>query len=856
MRAIRLRTEYLKDPIGLGERVPRLFWNDEGVKTQKAFEIKYSVNGKEKTVAKETPDMYCDIPETLNSRDEIVWQVRIKDDKGNISDWSDKAYFEIGIKSDEFEAKWISGAYKPKKNERYPIDCFRKRFEINGKVKKVRLYISAHGIYEAFLNGKKIGDDVLTPGATDYRKRVQYQTYDITDLIQKNNEFTVELADGWYRGSVGAFGKVAAYGRETSFISQIEIYYENGKVEKILSDNTFDWSSDGKIRFSDLKDGEIVDANRSPSYSHKAKEVKVKADLLSADNVTIKKHERFIPKLIVTPSGKKVLDFSQNIAGFIGFKLNAKKGQKIRLLAGEIMKDGEFTQENFQVEKLDYEWGMLEELTKIVMSKYKEKDRPHVVKTPLQKIEYICKDGENSYEMRFGIFGFRYVLVDTDIDIEAEDFYSVAVYSDIEEAVKFETSNSNINKIVENTRWSVKGNFADVPTDCPTRERMGWTGDAQIFYNAANYFTCGAPFYRKFIRDMIDERNKDGVVSAVVPMCGVEWMYYSTGLSAGWQDALVLIPYRQYLIYRDERILKENYEAMKKFGLSMIKHLGGDKKSGNPYVDYVYCHGVQLGEWLEPKEYEDFNRSKVEKRTEEPTAYFAYTLAALSDIAKILGKEEDRKLFEKYSDGAKNAYRYMFLQSVPDTDRQAKLVRPLALKLYGDENMKKGLAARLALSAKNRNYHVATGFLSTVFLLGCLSQNGYTEEAYNILLNEDYPGWINEIKNGATTIWEDWEGNASNNHYSPGAVCEWVFSEVGGVKIVGERKFEISPKIGGGLSYSDMEYQSPYGVVSCRWEMGGGKTTYKIKVPANCTASFKVGDTVKAYSAGSYEIVL
>ncbi len=857
MRAIRLRTEYLKNPMGLGIKTPRLFWNDEGLVEQKSYEIRYSVNGVKKDVKRETVEMFCDLPENLKSRDEVSWQVRISDENGNLSDWSEKAFFEMGLlEQSDFKAKWISGNYKPKKSTRYPVDCFRKTFKTSGKIRKARLYMSALGIYEAKINGKNVSDVVLAPGATDYRKRVQYQTYDVTELLQNDNEFTVELADGWYRGSVGAYGKTAVYGRELAFISQLEIYYENGEKEVVVSDSSFDWSNDGCIRFADLKDGEIVDRNMTPSYSGKAKEVSKKANLVSSDNVSVKKHEKFLPKLIITPSGKKVLDFSQNIAGFIGFNLTAKKGSKVTLLAGEIMKDGEFTQENFQLKKLNYEWNIVEEFTKVCMSKYGEKDEKNLVLTPLQKVEYICKEGNNDYETKFAIFGFRYVLVETDVEFSPEDFYVTAVYSDIEETVKFRSSNENVNKIVENTRWSVKGNFADVPTDCPTRERMGWTGDAQIFYNAANYFVYGAPFYRKFIRDMLDERNGGGMVSAVVPMNGLEWMYYSTGSSAGWADALVLIPYRQYLLYRDERVLKENYEAMKKFGMFLIKNAGGDKKSDNPYKEYLYCHGVQLGEWLEPKEYEDFNRNSVEKRTEEPTAYFAYTLSALSDIARVLGEKEDEKLFEKYSDGAKKAYRYKYLKEVPDTDRQAKLVRPIALGLFENDDMKKALAARLALSAKNRNYHVATGFLSTVFLLGSLSQNGYTEEAYKILLNDEYPGWINEIRSGATTIWEDWEGKSSNNHYSPGAVCEWIFSEVGGVKVVGARKFEISPKVGGGLSYSEIEYQSPYGKVACRWEKKEEKVTYKVVVPANCKATFSVGNVTENLTAGEFEFIV
>ena len=351
------------------------------------------------------------------------------------------------------------------------------------------------------------------------------QTYDVTSLLKSgNNEITVLLADGWYRGSCGAWGLKNQYGTQTKLLAQLEITDNNGNRTIVGTDRSWQWSDDGEIRFADNKDGEVIEAWREPSYDGFAKETKCKVLPVSSDNVIVTEHERFAAKrVITTPSGQKVLDFGQNIAGYISFSLNAKKGQKIKLRFGEMFdENGEFTQKNFQCAN---------------------KKRTKV--TPLQQIEYYAKDGLNEYKTKFAIFGFQYVLVETDIDWTKEDFTAIAVYSDMEETLVFDSSNPLLNKLVEATRWSAKNNHADVPTDCPTRERHGWTGDAQIFFDTAAYLFNFAPFARKYVRDMIDGQRNNGKFRQITPKGGVDFYMDFMDGSAGWSDAGVLIPDRK-----------------------------------------------------------------------------------------------------------------------------------------------------------------------------------------------------------------------------------------------------------------------------------------------------------------------
>ena len=872
MKAIHLLVDYLAEPLGLGNAQPRFYWNCEGGVTQTAYQI-ICKRGNETVwdsgkVASSSMTHIRYAGKQLHSRDIVTWSVQLWDENSEPGEVSESR-FELGLlEQTDWTAKWISGRAKEPKNIRMPVDCFRKQFRTAKPVRKARLYASACGLYELQLNGQKVGDGVLLPGNTDIRKRIQYQSFDVTELLSADNTLTAELADGWYRGSVGAFGPRNVYGRQTKLLAQLEIVYTDGTSECISTDESWAWSNDGPIRFADLEDGEIVDARMQPLYAEKAilSDVKGLPVPTASDNVLPKTHERFPAKLLVTPSGQKVLDFGQNLAGFVAFTVQGRPGQNLKLRLGEILDgNGEFTQCNMQEIKPVKEYTNLTEIMFVTgMGKfYKGQTQP----SPLQEIRFTCSGGVDRYQSKFMISGFRYALIETDVAFSPEQFESVAVYSDMEQTGDFRCSHEGVNQLLRNNRWSMKSNYCDVPTDCPTRERLAWTGDAQIYFNTGAYFMNIAPFMRKWMRDMKDGQLKNGKLPAVVPYNGSAMCYDSTGSSAGWQDAAILIPYRYWKRYGDEQALRESYDSMKAAVMFMVNNTGHkDSKAAkaDPYNKYVYEKGMHLGEWLEPKEFqEEISARSRPSHPEECTAYLHYSMEHMAEVAHYLGKAEDEALFREYADGSKQAYQWLFLKNgAPDTDRQAKLVRPLAFGL-ADGETKKAVEERLAKAIVNREYKIATGFLSTPFLLGTLTEMGRVDLAYKVLENEECPGWLYQINRGATTNWESWEGytgyqgTGSFNHYSPGAVCQWLFDTVAGIRVDGENRFVLAPVPGGSLTQAEASYKSLYGEVKSRWEKTDSGVKYTFEIPANCTAELRLPDgRTESVTAGvySYEV--
>ena len=865
MRAVHLQTEYLSEPMGIDILSPRFYWYCEGGIKQTAYQIIAEKDGM--TVwdsGKVLSDAMRHIRyegKKLESRDCIEWSVQLWDENdvpGEVA----KSRFEMGLlKKEDWTAEWIAGNVKLKKHMRYPVDCFRRKFSVKKELRKARLYITACGLYEARMNGEKVGKFCLAPGCTDYRKRLQYQTYDVTEQLIKSAdaELTVQVADGWYRGSVGCFGATNVYGRQTKLLCQLEMIYADGTQETIVSNEAFSWSDDGPVRFADLKDGEIYDARKIPSYTGNAVVVKEEKHLVSGNNVYPVEKEHFPARLIITPSGKKVLDFGQNIAGFLSFTIQGKAGQKVNLRMGEILdENGEFTQKNIQTVKPVKEWGRIKELMLMMQMGSKLK---HTQPTPKQEIEFICSGKLDYYKTAFAVSGFRYALIETEADFHPSDFEAIAVYSDMEQTGAFTCSNAKVNQFFENTKWSMKGNFLDIPTDCPTRERLGWTGDAQVFFETGAYLMNTASFFRKWMLDMEDGKMKNGVVPAVVPYAGMRMMYEQTGSSVGWGDAAVYLPYRYWKCYGDVSVLEQMYPMARAYAMYAISNTGHTSKkeaAEDPNNSYVYEKGTHLGEWLEPKEFQDqVKAGSMAKQTEVSCAYFYYAMTRMKEIASELGKKEDEELFAKYAAGSKKAYQELFLKDgIPDTDRQAKLVRPLALGLAdGDEKRKVSIQKRLAQAVKNRKYKIGTGFLSTPFVLQVLTEAGESGLAYKMLEQEQAPGWLYEVEQGATTVWEDWEGTVSHNHYSPGAVCQWLFDTVAGIRISGENHFVLSPIPGGTLTHAEASYISPFGMVKSSWKKTGTGIEYCFEIPANTTAEIVLTDgTRKTVRAGIYQM--
>ncbi|MBO4886184.1 MAG: family 78 glycoside hydrolase catalytic domain, partial [Clostridia bacterium] len=701
MRAIRLRCEYLENPLGIDIRHPRLMWNCEGGVKQTAWQI---VTEKWDSGKVASSSMRADYPETLVDRERVTWKIRLWDENDIPGEWRE-AFFETGIS--DWKAKWITGDYRPKKRERYPVDCFRKAFTAPD-VKKARLYISACGVYEARVNGVRVGDFILAPGSTDYRKRVQYQTYDVTALIHPGeNVLTAELADGWYRGSSGAKGRTCTYGTVTRLIAQLEITAADGRTQTIATDDSWQWSNDGPIRFADNEDGEIVDASREPSYSGTAKECAFTASLTASNNVFVTEHERFKPvEKIITPGGKTVLKFPQNLCGYLAFRLNAHKGQKIHIRLGEMLDDrGEFTQKNIQC---------------VTRGKA----------SPLQEFTFTCREGINEYKPKFFYGGFQYALIETDIPFEPEDFTQIALYSDFPFTSSFECSNPLVNRFYRATEWSLKSNSVDIPSDCPTRERMGWTGDSQVFFGTASYLADYAAFARKHLRDVFDRQWKNGKLPQIAPYANEDWFMWVMNGSVGWADVGILMPWRFYKKYGDKRILEDNYDAMLRYARFMISRCG---RWGGVYSKplgisrrnrrYAVNAGQSYGEWAEPQDVKAFVWTDfAEPHPEESTAYTAWVLGVMAEICKVLGKTEPVPMLREYSEGAKRAYQEMVSTErfSLDTDRQAKLVRPLYMNLL-NEKQAEFAKNRLIQALDHYGWRLGTGFLSTPMILYVLA---------------------------------------------------------------------------------------------------------------------------------------
>ena len=840
MNAIRLRTEYLKKPMGIDIQKPRLMWNAEGGVKQTAYQIVTDSWDSGKVASSTMQAVY---PVLLRSRERVLWRVRLWDENDRPGDWAE-ASFEMGLlKESDWQAKWITGNYKVDAKTRYPVDCFRKTFSVRGAVKKARLYITACGLYEARINGRKVGDFFMAPGYTDYRKRMQYQTYDVTDMLSVGEQsLCVELADGWYRGSCGAFGLKNQYGTETKLLAQLEIEYADGKRERVVSDGSWDWSNDGPVRFADNKDGETVDARLSPSFGGKAKLTKHSVVPTASNNVPCTEHEQFHPVITKSPSGKTILDFGQNIQGILSFRIMAHEGQRMVWRFGEMLdKDGELTQKNIQT-----------------VRKGKA--------SPLQQIDYTCAEGLNEYKTRFAVFGFRYAEVETDIELKPEDIEAIAVYSDLEQTGFFTSSHPLLNQFFEATVWSAKGNHLDIPTDCPTRERHGWTGDAQIFFETAGTLFDFAAFSRKYLHDVYDWQEKSGRLPHIVPDGGADAYMRTMNGSVGWSDIGILLPYRFWKLFGDESILHEYYDGMAKYARFMEKRCGKRMPIVSEHIKlskenarYLVNAGQSYGEWAEPADVCAFRMQDfVAPHPEVSTAYTAYVLGLMAEIAEHLGKTEDAKEFRSYSEGCKRAYQELVSggKYTLDTDRQAQLVRPLAFGLLNEQQTAYA-KKRLLEALEHYGWRLGTGFLSTPLILDVLAQID-VEAAYRLLENEEIPGWLSMPKNGATTVWENWEGDhcdnpASLNHYSKGAVCDWLFKSMCGIRVAGENAFVIAPQPGGSLTHAEAAYNSVYGLVKSGWTRDNGKTVYAVTIPANCEAELRLpGGRRETLRAGSF----
>lgn len=864
MKPIFLRCEYLINPIGIDIKKPRLYWQLEASKDkygikQSAYQIEAAESLEELNSEKliwnsgriESDECIHIVygGKELKSRERIYWKVKIWDQNGKESEWSEPAYFEMGLlKVEDWKAKWIDPEKEIDSKKRYPASYLRNQFYLEEKIKKARLYITSCGVYEASINGRRVGNEVFTPGATNYDKRLQYQTYDITEYLYKgNNAIGVILGDGWFRGTLGNNSLRNVYGEHLLLLAQLEIELMSGKIVTIVTDDKWKTTNEGPIRLSDLQDGEIFDAGREmdswDTVNFKDdKWMKVNIGnwdyrvLVGSNSVPIKEKERFSPKVLKTPDGNTVLDFGQNMAGYVEFKVKGEKGRKVTLVHGETLdENGNFTMEHLN-------------------NSSKPKNYPLK-----QEIQYMLSgNGVEVYKPHFTYHGFRYVLVKNWSEkVEDKNFTAIAVYSDMEQTGEFQCSNEMINKLVQNTIWSQKSNFLDIPTDCPQRERAGWTGDAEVFARTGSTLMNTAAFLTKWMKDVALQQGKDGKIPNIAPSVGIEkdkGMKTIEG-SAGWGDAAVIIPWTIWKVYGDKRILEEQWESMKAWvdyeaNCAKKTHWSRVFKI-NPYRKYTWDTKFHWGEWAEPvsKDYKGPNIVKqvIFSVPEVATAYFAYSSRLLSECAEILGKKDEAVRYKELSENVTKAYVYNFTRKGEiNSSRQCLYVRPVAFELLPEYKGKEAVS-KLDELVRERDYHIGTGFLSTPFICKVLSDYGYVETAYKLVEQTNCPSWLYAVTKGATTIWEHWDGIDENgvpreslNHYSYGAIVGWFFQCVVGIDIekysAGYKHFIISPKPGGSLTKAKGIYNSLYGKIESSWEYLRECLKLKIKVPPNTSA--------------------
>ncbi|MBR0205179.1 MAG: family 78 glycoside hydrolase catalytic domain [Clostridia bacterium] len=740
-------------------------------------------------------------------------------------------------------AKWIDPELSRDKKQRQPASVLRRRFTAK-TVKEATLYITCHGLYEALLNGVRVGDFVLAPGVDDYKKRLQVQAYDVTQLLREGeNELTVTLGDGWYRGNNGIDGSHDLSGNDLALLCQLE---GDGAV-LLVSDETWEASQNGPIRRNDMELGEVYDARMEEITAWHG--VKVRRfgfdNLVPTEGVPILEQERFRGKVITTPNGETVVDFGQNLAGYTELRVQANAGQRIVLWHGETLDEhGNFTQKNYDPGARNKNGGIP------------------------QRIEYICKDGLNVYKPRFSIFGFRYARLETDLPPESIEFTSIAVYSRMPQVGFFECGNEDVNRLFLNSLWSMRSNFCDIPTDCPTRERAGWTGDAGVFAPTAVMLMDCYPVLRKWLGACRLAQGKDGKVANIAPANNV------TGIigriikgSAGWGDACVLVPWALYEAYGRKEILEENYEMMTRWLAFCEKRARKTRRENrkNPYKNYLVDTGFHFGEWLEPDvpSMEAMRRNMTQGCPEVATAYYYRSVCLTAKIARILGKDEDAERFEIIAENARLAYRTALLKDgAIESDRQCAYVRPLAFGLLEGNEVQQAADDLDALVAKN-GHHLNTGFLSTPDLCRVLADHGHADTAYRLLLQDTCPGWLYAVKRGATTIWETWDGvredgtvHDSFNHYSYGAISGWLFSGVCGIRLSGG-KLTICPQPHPSLGHAKAAWDSPVGRIESGWRYERDRIVFDIAVPMAAEIRLPNGETHQVEKgAYRYEILL
>jgi alpha-L-rhamnosidase len=841
--------EYKTNPVGVDSPQPRLGWKLSSPQQnvlQTAYQIRVA-DGAEKLKSnknliwdsgKISSDKSIHVPyegPALPSGKRVYWQVMVWDNLDNKSKWSEVAYWEMGLlKESDWKASFISADTDEDLTKAGPSPFLRKEFNVTKPVASARVYVTSLGLYTLELNGKKVGDELFTPGWTSYNKRLQYQVYDVKEQIAHGaNAFGAILGDGWYRGHIGwGENNRNRYGEKLALLLQLELTYQDGSKELVVSDATWKGKT-GPILFSDIYNGETFDARQSDKNWSTAtfddaswKNVKIldhtKNTLIASQGEPVKRIQEIKPvKFFTTPKGEKVFDLGQNIVGWARLKVSGKQGDKVTITFAEVLdKEGNFYTDNLRGAKTT-------------------------------DVYILRGEGEEMYEPHFTFHGFRYVRVDGfPGELTKENITGIVIHSDIKPTGTFECSDLLINQLQSNIQWGQKGNFLDVPTDCPQRdERLGWTGDAQAFAPTASFNFNVASFFTKWLKDLAADQLKNGAVPDVVPDIlnfhgepGLGNKKEGWAASTGWADAALVIPWTMYLAYGDEQILQEQYASMKAW-VEYMRKRAGDK--------YLWTGDKHYGDWLSFNSTDSDYPGAYTEKDLIASAYFAYSSRLLSQIATVLKKSDDAEvynaLFEKIRDQFVKEYVTTTGRLVSNTQTAYSLA--LAFDLLPPEIEVK--AAQYLKDDVVKFGHITTGFLGTPLICKVLTEAGHIDEAYFLLNRKQYPSWLYPVTAGATTIWERWDaqrpdgsfqdtGMNSFNHYAYGAIGEWLYTVVAGINTdvnhPGYKNIIFKPQPGGGLTHAKAAIETVYGKVASAWRIKDNEFIYTIEVPANTTA--------------------
>lgn len=775
------------------------------------------------------------LPEGLTLRSQTRYFVRVRvTAAGEETEWAETSFVTGIMDNSEWKAEFVSAEEEADKDNSKGT-YVRRTFALKGKVKEAYASTTALGLYNFYINGRKVGNDELTPGWTSYRKHLCYQTYDVTEYLNEGeNAMGAILGAGWYKGKMGFLEVRNNYGTRTAFLAQMTVRYEDGTEEVFVTDES--WTgADAPIVFAEIYDGEIYDASMEiPGWSkagdvsgtwRPVSSVEFSKDVLAGQGSgkVAEMDEVRAKRIFTTPQGDTVIDFGQNMTGHIHVKAYGKPGDVIELHCFEVLDAaGNVYLDNLRGAK--------------------------------ESMKYtFAKEGEVEYTTTFTFMGFQYAkIVSYPGTPEVENFTAYTLHTRMNQTGRLEFSNPDLNQLAHNILWGLKGNFVDVPTDCPQRnERLGWTGDAQIFCRTACFLENTYNFYRKWLVDVEADQTPEGGVAHVVPdllsgrpEIANDWLLgQGSHSAAAWADVAVINPWTMYLTFGDKEILKQQYQSIKGWIGFMREHA----------QDYIWNYKLQFGDWvaLDAEEGSYFGATPNDLTC---TAYFAYSTGLFVKIAEILGNDDDdAKEYQELYEKVVEKFQKTFFDENGVMTAQTQTAHIVAL-YFGltPEKYKETTVGNLLKLLEKENGHLVTGFVGTPYFCHALSQNGHVKEAYDLLLKDDFPSWLYQVKMGATTVWEHWDGMKpdgtmwspdmnSFNHYAYGAIGEWMVRVAGGLEVdeakPGYKHAVIYPRLGGGLSFMKCEYDSVYGTVKSFWEDHGNSAMLHVTVPVNTTAT-------------------